>query len=82
MSSFFDAFAKLNTPEEPLPTITDNDPEYQDILAAVSRQADEELYAAGVPVQIGYTEIHEDAMQQILWEKYRLHWTPKGRKSG
>ncbi len=63
----------------PAPAPLDDDPVPKDIFDQVQKEAEEVLFNAGVPVQIGYTEILQAQTKQILKEKYGLEWNPPRR---
>jgi hypothetical protein len=76
MSSFLDILTRWKQALTPLPTITDADEEYREILDAAGQEAEEQLDAAGVPRQIGWTETFLDTKKFILRKKYGLKWKP------
>lgn len=76
MRSMRDIFSAWRRALTPLPTISDEDAEYQSVIEAAEEEARDILEAAGVPRQIGYTEIYHEAKQHVLKSKYGLRWKP------
>lgn len=59
--------------------VTDESVEYKAIIEAAGREAAEELDAAGVVRQIGWTEIYWETKRRILRDKYGLREKPPKR---